>query len=166
MHAGMSNDAEARATVLSRTHLTAEHRSDLGTNLPGQPTAGVERTSVKRHHTATAGRIVQVRDSLFASLLEHKQEEKICVPNIPEGGVQEWSYTSGGKPLWCPADHQPRSVLDQLRVVRSKYTCPGVGRRETRLQRDRNGAVQGDGEQLCKRTAGQRTGEHQSCQES
>ena len=35
----------------------------------------------------TAGRIVQVRDSLLASLLERKQEEKICVYNIPEGGA-------------------------------------------------------------------------------
>jgi hypothetical protein len=42
---------------------------------------------VKRHHTATAGRIVQVRNSLLASLLERKQEEKICVHNISEGGA-------------------------------------------------------------------------------
>jgi hypothetical protein len=48
---------------------------------------------VKRHHTATAGRIV--RDPLSASLLEHKQVEKICVHNIPEGGVEEWSYEAG-----------------------------------------------------------------------
>ncbi len=34
-----------------------------------------------------AGRIVQVRVSLLASLLERKQEEKICVHNIPEGGA-------------------------------------------------------------------------------
>jgi hypothetical protein len=42
---------------------------------------------VKRHHTATAGRIVQVHDSLSASLLERKLVEKICIHNIPEGGV-------------------------------------------------------------------------------
>jgi hypothetical protein len=35
----------------------------------------------------TAGWTVQVHCSLFASLLESKQEEKICVHNIPEGGV-------------------------------------------------------------------------------
>jgi hypothetical protein len=37
---------------------------------------------------------------------------------------------------------------------------------ETRLQHDRNAAVQGDGEQLCRHTAGQSAGEHQSCRES
>jgi hypothetical protein len=31
--------------------------------------------------------------------MECKQEKKVCVHNIPEGGVQEWSYKSGGKPL-------------------------------------------------------------------
>ena len=61
---------------------------------------------------------------------------------------------------------QPRSVLDQLRAVRSKYKCPGVGRRETRLQRDMKATVQGDGEQLCKRTTSQRAGEHRSFRES
>ncbi len=57
---------------------------------------------------------------------------------------------------------QPRSVLGQLLAMRSKYKCQGVGRRETRLQGDRNAAVQGDGEQLCKRTAGQRAGDHRA----
>ncbi len=35
----------------------------------------------------TAGRIVQVHCSSFASLLERKQKEKICIHNIPEGGA-------------------------------------------------------------------------------
>jgi hypothetical protein len=39
MQAGVSNEAEARAAVLTGTHLTAGHGSDLGTYLPGQPTA-------------------------------------------------------------------------------------------------------------------------------
>ncbi len=43
---------------------------------------------------------------------------------------------------------QPRSVLDQLCAVRAKYKCPGVGRRETHLQRDRDAAVQGDGDEI------------------
>jgi hypothetical protein len=78
---------------------------------------------------------VQVRDSLSASLLERKQVEKICFHNIPEGGVYEWSYKRG-EAAWVPflitrPDQgrracQPRSVLDQLREVRSKYKCPGV----------------------------------------
>jgi hypothetical protein len=36
---GMSNEAEAQAAVLNRSHLTAGHGSDLGTYLPGQPKA-------------------------------------------------------------------------------------------------------------------------------
>ena len=35
----------------------------------------------------TAGRIVQIHCSSYASLLERKQKEKICVHNIPEGEV-------------------------------------------------------------------------------
>jgi hypothetical protein len=44
-------------------------------------------------------RIVQVHYFLFASLLECKQEEKICVHNILEVGVLEWSYKAGESSL-------------------------------------------------------------------
>jgi hypothetical protein len=30
---------------------------------------------------------MQMHDSLLASLLERKQEEKICIHNIPDGGA-------------------------------------------------------------------------------
>jgi hypothetical protein len=36
---GVSSKAEAWAAVLSGTHLTAGHGLDLGTYLPGEPTA-------------------------------------------------------------------------------------------------------------------------------
>ena len=45
------------------------------------------------------------RDSLSASLLEHKQVEKIYIHNIPEGGVLEWSYKRG-EAAWDPIDHR------------------------------------------------------------
>ena len=77
---------------------------------------------------------MQVRDSLSASLLEPKQVEKICFHNIPEGGVYEWSYKRG-EAAWVPflitrPDQgrracQPRSVLDQLCAMRSKYSVQG-----------------------------------------
>jgi hypothetical protein len=45
------------------------------------------RTLCEEAPNCTPGRIVQVHCSSFASLLERKQKEKICVHNIPEGGV-------------------------------------------------------------------------------
>jgi hypothetical protein len=83
---------------------------------------------------------VQVRDSLSASLLERKQVEKICIKNIHEEEYRSRATRGGGshlgirlitRPDQGRRACQPRSVLDQLRAVRSKYKCPGVGRRDT-----------------------------------
>jgi hypothetical protein len=77
----------------------------------------------------------------------------------------EWSFKSGGKPL----EHRLITGLDQGRracqprsvpgysclTAKSEFKCPGVGRCETHLQRDRDAAVQEDGEQKRERPIGQ-----------
>ncbi len=50
---------------------------------------------MKRHHTAQQGGQCEFTVFSFASLLERKQKEKICVHNIPEGGDRSGATKAG-----------------------------------------------------------------------
>ncbi len=74
------------AGVPGASDLSAGHGLDLHTHLPGHHSLRKANQCVEAPH-CTAGRIVPAHYSLTASLLEPKQEEKVCVHTIPEGGA-------------------------------------------------------------------------------
>jgi hypothetical protein len=76
---------------------------------------------VKRHHTAQQGGQYKFTVFSFASLLECKQKEKICIHNNPEGGDRSGATKAGGKPL----ENRLITGLEQGRQACQPRSVPG-----------------------------------------